>query len=210
MALVTHPLSGHRSAARPPRVERQPSPTAYGMPLSRLARRATGALASLVLGVALLAFLGLGVGPHVFGYRTVTMLTGSMSPMINPGDVVIAVPKPASEIAVGDVLTYAIPVEDHRVETHRVVEVSRTPAGEPVIVTKGDANNGVDPWKAVVEGETVYETEAVVPHLGSAIRVLRDPTLHAILLWGAAAALVLLGLWQIWSPGRGQGDESAS
>ncbi|MGZ4570183.1 MAG: hypothetical protein ACXVXU_04870, partial [Blastococcus sp.] len=36
------------------------------------------------LGLAIVAFAVLAVGPHVFGYRTLTMLTGSMAPGINP------------------------------------------------------------------------------------------------------------------------------
>jgi signal peptidase len=176
------------------------------MALSRLAHRAGVVLSSLALGVAVLAFLGLAVGPHVFGYRTVTMLTGSMSPMIKPGNVVISVPEPAEQVAVGDVLTYAIPVGDRRVETHRVTEVGHDAAGRTTIVTKGDANAAADPWTATVEGDTVWETKAVVPWAGTVIRALREPTVHGVLLWGAVGALALLGIWQIWAPERGEDD----
>ena len=44
-------------------------------------------IARVLMVVAVAAFAGLAVGPHVFGYRTMTMLTGSMAPKINPGDV---------------------------------------------------------------------------------------------------------------------------
>ncbi|MGN6753513.1 MAG: signal peptidase I [Intrasporangium sp.] len=202
MALATHPLPGRHAAPARARLGRPARSTAYGMALSRLVR----GTATLALAIGGLAFLGLAVGPHVLGYRTVTMLTGSMSPTINPGDVVIAMPKPANEVAVGDVLTYEIPVQDRRVETHRVVKVSKNPARQTVIVTKGDANDGVDPWTATIEDQTVWETKAVVPWVGSAIRALRDPTVHAVLLWGAAGGLVLVGLWQIWTPGRHEDD----
>lgn len=40
-----------------------------------------------VVGLAVAVFLLLAVGPHALGYRTMTMLTGSMAPMIEPGDV---------------------------------------------------------------------------------------------------------------------------
>ena len=83
-------------------------------------------LVSLLLVGSALVFLVLAVGPHVLGYRTATMLTGSMAPGIVPGDVVVTVPRPASEVAVGDVISYRIPIEDHRVETHRVIEVTRS------------------------------------------------------------------------------------
>lgn len=204
MTLATHPLNGRTAALRPGRPARPARPArsaASGTVLGRLAKRLVGLLSSLVLVVAVVAFLGLAVGPHVFGYRTVTMLTGSMSPMINPGDVVVTAPKPVSEVAVGDVVTYEIPVQDRRVETHRVVKVTQDAAGRTAIVTKGDANAANDPWTATIEGDTVWETRAVVPWVGSVIRTLRAPVVHSVLLWGAAGGLVLLGMWQIWRPG---------
>jgi signal peptidase len=158
----------------------------------------------VALVVTVAAFLFLAVGPHLLGYRTATMLTGSMAPGINPGDVVVTVQKPAREVAVGDVISYHIPVEDRRVETHRVVEVTTDAAGRRAIVTKGDANNGVDPWVATLEGDTVHEVRAVVPHLGSAIRALREPLAQGVFFWGALGAAVVLGLWRIWRSDAGQ------
>ncbi len=104
-----------------------------------LARLAGFALTVVLVGC--LAVFGLiALGPHVFGYRTATMLTGSMDPGITPGDVVLSVPQPASEVEVGDVISYHIPVEDHRVETHRVVEVIHNENGTVAVRTQGDAN----------------------------------------------------------------------
>jgi signal peptidase len=156
------------------------------------------------LALAALAFLLLAIGPHVLGYRTSTMLTGSMAPGINPGDVVVSFPKPASQVAVGDVVSYHIPVEDHRVETHRVVKVTHDSSGHLAIVTKGDANNGADPWVATLDGDTVWQTRFVIPHLGSAIRALRTPPVQFGVMWAALGGFVLLALWRIWSP---EGDE---
>lgn len=164
-------------------------------------RRMVGVAANLVLLLGAVFFVGLGVGPHVFDYRTVTMLTGSMSPEINPGDVVVTVPKPAGELQVGDIITYQIPIEDHRVETHRVTEVNRTGGGVVEFRTKGDANDGVDPWTAVVRDvDTVWETRQVVPHLGTAIRSLRSPLIQRGLFWFAFAGVLALGLSLIWRP----------
>src|SRR4051795_272573 len=70
-------------------------------------------LARVVMVVAVLAFAGLAVGPHVLGYRTLTMLTGSMAPGINPGDVTVETPLPASDITAGMIVSYHIPVDDH-------------------------------------------------------------------------------------------------
>jgi signal peptidase len=167
-------------------------------------RRMLGAVVNLALAGCLLLFLLLGVGPHVLGYRTATMLTGSMEPGISPGDVVITVPKPAAELAVGDVISYHIPIEDQRVETHRVTKVVHAADGTTTFRTKGDNNPGVDPWTATLQGDTVWEERAVVPGLGNAIRMLRSPAVQHGVFWVAVAGLILLGLTLIW----GSSDEA--
>src|SRR6476646_6583750 len=52
-----------------------------------LVRRLWQITATVLAATAAAAFLLLAIGPRVLGYRTATMLTGSMSPGINPGDV---------------------------------------------------------------------------------------------------------------------------
>src|SRR5215212_11956523 len=99
-----------------------------------------------VMGLAVLAFLVLAVGPHLLGYRTMTMLTGSMAPEIDPGDVTIVTPIAMSEVTEGMVITYHKPVDDRSVVTHRVVSVETGPDGSVQVQTKGDANGAIDPW----------------------------------------------------------------
>jgi signal peptidase len=160
--------------------------------------RIVSVLFTLVLALAAVVFLFLAVGPRFVGYQTSTMLTGSMSPGINPGDVVVTVPVPVEELRVGDVITYSIPVDDHRVETHRIVEMT-TAGGVATVQTKGDANPGVDPWKAVLSGNQVYRHVATVPHLGTVIRALREPVTRNVLLYGGTGVLVVGVLTSIWS-----------
>jgi signal peptidase len=149
--------------------------------------------------LAVLAFAFLAIGPRILGYQTSTMLTGSMAPVINPGDVVVTVPTPVKDVKVGDVITYHIPVEDHRVETHRITEVTTTADGGTAVQTKGDANNGIDPWVATLEGTTVDKQVATIPCVGNAIRALREPIVANILMYGAPAVLVIGMLASIWS-----------
>ncbi|GIU56614.1 hypothetical protein NicSoilC12_23630 [Arthrobacter sp. NicSoilC12] len=150
----------------------------------------------LLIGAALVFFF-LAVGPRFLGYQTSTMLTGSMSPGINPGDVVVSVKTPVSELKVGDVITYSIPIDDHRIETHRVTSIKRD-AGATSVTTKGDANPGPDPWTAVLSEDYVYTQAGVVPYLGDVIRALRQPLVQSVLLYGASALLVVVVLTAIW------------
>ncbi|WP_426763916.1 signal peptidase I [Pseudarthrobacter sp. 1G09] len=195
MTTQTQSYPGRRRAAATPSY-----PTAAAV--TRIAKR-TAKLAGKVLMVGIMvvataAFLFLAVGPRVFGYQTSTMLTGSMSPLINPGDVVVSVPTPVTDLKVGDIVTYHIPVEDQRIETHRITDVARA-GSSTTIQTKGDANNGADPWTATMADDHAFTTVAVIPHLGDAIRALRSPVVGKVLLYGAPAILVLLLLTSIWS-----------
>jgi signal peptidase len=192
----------HRAAARTTTVT--PTRTApkrvSAAPVVRrsLPRRLLGWAGNGFLLLCVAVFFLIAVGPHVFGYRTATMLTGSMEPGIMPGDVVVTVEKPATDLAVGDVISYQIPVEDHRVETHRVVEVLHHKDGTIAFRTKGDNNDNADPWTATLQGNTVWESRAVIPKLGTAIRVLRAPAIQHGIFWAAFAGLLLLGLSTIW------------
>ncbi|MFJ4209159.1 signal peptidase I [Paenarthrobacter sp. NPDC089675] len=165
----------------------------------RIAGMSFRMLGAGMLVLAAIAFVFLAVGPRLLGYQTSTMLTGSMAPLINPGDVVVTVPTPVKDIKVGDIITYHIPVEDQRVETHRITEITTTADGGTAVQTKGDANNGIDPWVATLQGQTVDKQVATIPYVGNAIRALRDPLVLKVLMYGAPTILVLGMLASIWS-----------
>ena len=168
-----------------------------------LLRRAARLLSTLLLGLAVLGLLSVTVGPRLLHYRTATMLTASMSPSIRPGDVIVDTPLALRDVRVGQVLTYHIPVDDHRVVSHRVIEVQRPGPGIVNVRTQGDANSAPDPWTATLSGDTVWRVRAVVPKAGTAIRALRIPLVHT-LLTGAVPVLVLcwllLGIWRPAKP----------
>lgn len=197
----TGPASAAVTNASPQRRGRrraEPALPARKHPLSKAVGLAGRAVFTVLLVVAALVFLFLAVGPRFLNYQTSTMLTGSMSPGINPGDVVVSVRTPLSELEVGDVITYSIPIDDHRIETHRVVSIKRDDTGSTSVTTKGDANPGADPWNAVLSEDYVYTQAGVVPYLGDVIRALRQPLIQTLLLYGASALLVVVLLTAIW------------
>ena len=198
---------GAADASSPAGDERSPAGV-----LADRARRILGRtapwLVRATMGIAVLVFLLLAVGPHVFGYRTLPMLTGSMAPEIEPGDVTIATPIDVSDVTEGMVLTYHMPVGDRSLVTHRVVSVVHGSDGSVQIKTKGDANEAIDPWTANLLGDTAYEVRAVVPELGHLVTLLRTPGLNQVLLYGAPVLLASWVLLTIWRPARG-GDAEA-
>jgi signal peptidase I len=142
-------------------------------------------------------FAVVALGPHLLGYHTLTMLTGSMVPDYRPGDVLIDQQVPTRELRKGMVLTYQIPIADHRVISHRVVSVSKAADGWHV-QTKGDANNGPDPWTAVIRDSRVWVVKHRIPAAGRLILWVRDPDVRpwAILALPAAALVTLL--FDVW------------
>ena len=153
---------------------------------------------SLVLAAATAA-LGLGVLPRLGEYRTLTVLSSSMVPTFRPGDIVVVRPEPLRDLRVGQVITYQVPVGARQIETHRVVKIIRGLGSDhPVIQTKGDANTGVDPWTAQLEGTTVWRLEAVVPKAGYAVNALRNRAVHIAALLVLPGLLALLALRRLW------------
>ncbi|WP_024817511.1 signal peptidase I [Arthrobacter sp. 31Y] len=202
--ITTPAVHGRRSAALKPvqasqtAAVKQPAAATSG-PFRRIAGKVVEGIGVGLLVLGALVFLFLAIGPRILGYQTSTMLTGSMAPLINPGDVVVTVPTPITDVKVGDIITYHIPVEDQRVETHRITEITTTADGGIAVQTKGDANNGIDPWIATLQGKTVDKQIATIPHIGNAIRALREPIVMNTLMYGAPTILVIGMLASIWT-----------
>lgn len=188
------------SAPRSAQAAQHRSGTRARVPARAIVRWMGKAMVNVTLLGAVLVFLGLAVGPHVFGYRTMTMLTGSMAPLINPGDVTVVTSLAAQDVKPGMIISYHIPVDDHRVVSHRVVDVVRSAEGTTTVQTKGDANPGNDPWTATLQGDTAYQVRGVVPMLGTAIRMLRTPGLQQALLYGVPTVLAGWVLISLWAP----------
>ncbi|MDQ1536902.1 MAG: signal peptidase [Actinomycetota bacterium] len=161
--------------------------------MNRLVTTCVGVVAVVCFG--LLGFLG--IGPHTGLYRTVTVLSGSMRPGIPEGAVLVETPIPGRDLRVGQVVTYTIPVDDHRVVTHRVVRIVSGGA-HPVFQTKGDANDTADPWQEQVTGADVWQVRAVVPGLGFGIHWLRVPAVQVVGVFVLPAFLAVCWVIGIW------------
>lgn len=107
---------------------------------------------NLLFGLLILLFLGSlyslinnrenkSYVPSIFGYKMMTVLSGSMDPGIKAGDVIFAKSIDADSVKIGDVITYK--TENNDLITHRVTNV-KIENKNVYFVTKGDSNNVED------------------------------------------------------------------
>ena len=178
-----------------------PDPTVAepAVPRRSIARAAVALATWIALALAVAILATVTLGPRLGLFQVETVLSGSMEPLFQPGDVLVVVPEPLTDVRAGQILTFHAPTPDHRVETHRVVRVIH-PGPHPVIVTKGDANSAPDPWHARLHGTTASRMVAVVPKAGSLIRTLREPWVHMVTVLLVPLLLAAAALRSIWRP----------
>lgn len=113
-----------------------------------------------LLALLLLFAVVLVMSTFNLGMRTFVISSGSMSPAIPTGSLVIFV-RSAGEYKVGDVITFSS--HDGGYITHRVYEV-REENGKTVYVTKGDANDAPDINQVEagrVKGRIIFHVPAI-------------------------------------------------
>lgn len=76
--------------------------------------------------------------PGIGSFKFMYVLTGSMSPIIEPGDMIITKAVKAEELNKGDIITFR--ASGNTLVTHRIIEKNL----DGSFVTKGDANNVED------------------------------------------------------------------
>lgn len=148
-----------------------------------------------VLGLALATMLAI-VAPLALGDRSFTVLSGSMTPAIETGDVVVAEPIAPSAARVGDVVTFSDPEGTGKLFSHRVQSV-QAGGGQFHFVTRGDANTSTERWNVAADG-TLGRVVYRVPKVGWALAWASTPAGRVGLLALPALALCALAMARIW------------
>jgi signal peptidase I len=158
----------------------QVAPYQYGRVLRTVFSGTLLALSVVVLGIGILSHLGrLELEP---------VLSGSMRPTFQPGDLVAAWRVPLSSLRTGDIVMFSPPGQTKR-EMHRIVTIRRA-HGETLITTKGDANRVKDPWGRIsLRGKYAYKLAAVIPKVGWVSQIPRGIIVPVCLI---GAGLVFL------------------
>jgi signal peptidase len=165
----------------------------------RAFRAMRAASMSLVLGLATGLAAAL-VWSVPFGGQALIEMSGSMSPAIKTGDVVVITAISPLEARIGDVITFNDPVRRSRLLTHRV-RTLRVAGDSVEFVTQGDANTTRERWSVAADG-TIGRTAYRIPRLGYALNWATGPI--GLLAFIVIPVLILAAyfLRRIWrSPG---------
>jgi len=161
--------------------------------LSAVKWTAVGAITALLLAL---------FAPYLLGGSSFTVMSGSMTPAIRTGDVVVESRLAAQDAKVGDVVTFRDPEGSHRLITHRVRRIRIGVDGTVSLVTKGDNANAVQRWSVPGNG-SIGLVRFRIPFLGYALWGTRQPLgrlLFVIVPALLLAATELRGLWRRPSP----------
>jgi len=107
--------------------------------MSKTAKRVWNIVSGILVAIVVLIALIIA-GPRLIGFKPYAVLSGSMEPTYHVGSLIYVKPCDASEVQVGDPITFVFN-EDLVVATHRVVRIDET---NQCFYTKGDANNAED------------------------------------------------------------------
>lgn len=118
---------------------------------------------------------------NIIGFRTYTVLSGSMKPKIDPGDIVMIINKNKVNLNKNDIITFK---EDSTVITHRIVDLE-----DDGYITKGDNNNSIDAFTVNPEnvlGKVIFR----IPKLGYIVEFLSRPLIIALEMILVAALII--------------------
>ena len=133
---------------------------------------------AIVFGLAITIVLSL-----LFGCKYLKVVSPSMTPKYNIGDVVVVNTKIKYEdLQIGDVITYKSGLTN---VTHRIVDINSR--GE--VITQGDANNSPDfSGSGISKDNLVGKVMFGIPKLGSLLETIAKPANYMILV----IALILI------------------
>lgn len=171
-------------------------------------RRVANVVGLLLLVAVILPFVVYAVPQVVGASHSYVVLSDSMSPTIQAGDVVIVDDRQRSAIEEGDVITFrrtGTGSESDKV-THRVVDIVEK-GGERRFETKGDANEEPDqrlvPASAVIGVVTFH-----IPLLGHALTLAGSQAGTMLLVVVPGILLVVSELWSLFRDASNDGGDT--
>ena len=129
----------------------------------------------------LIVIYALVCAPMIFGYKPLVVLSGSMEPSFSTGSVVYYTKVSTSDLKAGDIITFE--GNSGIIISHRIEKVN-----SKTFVTKGDANNTVDPQEVPFDKVLGRDANFYIPFVGYFIKFVNDN----LLLVGIPVVIILL------------------
>jgi len=146
-------------------------------------------IAFIVLVAILLIFSAF---PIPGNYKVLVVKSGSMEPSIHTGSIVTVKPPSTgsgqADYKIGDVITFGPYSKTKAPTTHRIYDM-KVVGGEPIYITKGDANNAPD-TREIKKEDIVGKVLFSVPYLGYAVDFAKKPIGFALLIIVPAAIII--------------------
>jgi signal peptidase len=148
------------------------------------------------LSIALMVFIALLfclAFPFFIGYtKTYIVLSGSMVPMMMPGDMIIVNTINSDDLKVGDVIAFQDPDgRPNTIVTHRIVSIDDSSVSL-IFQTKGDANSDPDIF-SVPASNVIGELVFVLPVVGYLPGFLKDNKIVYVLAIIVPVLLIIFG-----------------
>ena len=120
---------------------------------------------------------------NFLGYTIFQVVTGSMSPALEIGDVIVV--KTTKEVEEDDIIVFK---DDDAFITHRLIT-----AKDDELITRGDANNSKD--TPIKKDDVLGKVELIIPKLGIWRKVLIQPDIMVL----TVLVIVILGITFVYT-----------
>lgn len=130
--------------------------------------------------------------PGVFGVKPAVVLSGSMEPTIQTGDLIAVTDCDPTALHEGDVVCY---LSSGKAITHRIASVTTGEDGQLRYVTQGDANNAADRLPVTVDQVQGVWSGMRLPGAGNAILFMQTPAGMVLFI---VCPLALFFAWDVW------------
>lgn len=151
----------------------------------RLLKKLFLALLVLAVGAAGASLVSL----QAHSGKVLSVQTGSMTPTLKQGDLVVVQPTPTDQLAEGDIVTVVEPGNMAKYVTHRIVD-KPTDSRRGIFITKGDANPMVD--APVHASYVVGRVTVKIPYVGKFFDFVRQPLGLILLVYVPALIIIIM------------------
>jgi signal peptidase I len=149
---------------------------------------------AMVLLIAIFLFKALI--PLITGSeRIFIVLSGSMTPLMLPGDGIVVKSVDLNELTAGDILTFRDPGgKPDTYVTHRIIALKEDK--ELIFKTKGDANNAEDDFN-VTASKAVGKLVFVIPFAGYLPKIVKNKNVFFFMIILPASLIIIGEIWNI-------------